>query len=353
MTMPRRPVPPLDPDTELNSARFTSNVTDELLRYPLERLQIDSLVPADSPRLEGEDSTHIISLAEVGDQLPPIVVHTPSMRVIDGMHRVRAAATCGATEISARMVTGSLQDAFLLAVRLNVAHGLPLSRADRVAAVKRIGTSHPEWSDGLIANVVGLSIVTVGKIRRRFTEESDRVDARVGRDGRVRPINGAAGRALVSKLLTENRSASLREIAMQAGVSPTTVQDVRRRMDAGEDPLPARQRSAAVRAKATTSNNANESPTGGQSLGPSEAIANLVGLLRKDPSLRFNDSGRTLIRWLDSQLASVSDWRRMVRGIPAHCNGTVAELARAYAAAWGELAKQIESIDSSHHSRRI
>jgi len=43
----------------------------------------------------------------------------------------------------------------------------------------------------------------------------------------------------------------------------------------------------------------------------------------------------------------------MVRGIPAHCNGTVAELARAYAAAWGELAKQIESIDSSHHSRRI
>jgi len=346
MSTPERPVSSPDSDTELNFARFTSKVADELLRYPLARLRMDSLVHADSPRLEGEDSAHIASLVEVGEQLPPIVVHTPSMRVIDGMHRVRAAAARGATEISARMVTGSIHDAFLLAVRLNDAHGLPLSRADRIAAVNRIDRSHPKWSDGLIANVVGLSVVTVGKIRRSSTAEPDRMDARVGRDGRVRPINGAAGRALASKLLTENRTASLREIAMQAGVSPSTVQDVRRRMDAGEDPVPPRQRSAGARAKATTSNSANESPTCDQGLGPRESIANLVGLLRKDPSLRFNDSGRALLRWLDSQLASMSDWNRIVRGVPAHCSGTLAEAARAYAAAWGDLAEQVESIGS-------
>lgn len=346
MSTPERPVLSPDPDADRNFARFTSKVAEELLRYPLARLRIDSLVPADSPRLEGEDSAHIVSLAEIGEQLPPIVVHAPSMRVIDGMHRVRAAAARGATEISARMVTGSPHDSFLLAVRLNVVHGLPLSRADRIAAVNRIDSSHPEWSDGLIAGVVGLSVATVGKIRRSSTAESDRTDARVGRDGRVRPINGAAGRALASKLLTENPTATLREIAMQAGVSPTTVQDVRRRMDAGEDPFPARQRSAAARAKTTTSNSANESVTSDQGLGSREAIASLVGLLKKDPSLRFNDSGRALLRWLDSQLASMSDWNRIVRGVPAHCTGTLAEAARAYAAAWGELAKQVESIGS-------
>ena len=346
MSTPERPISSPDTDSERNFARFTSKVADELLRYPLARLRIDSLIRADSPRLEGEDSAHVVSLVEVGEQLPPIVVHTPSMRVIDGMHRVRAATACGATEISARMVTGSLHDSFLLAVRLNIAHGLPLSRADRTAAVVRIDRSHPEWSDGLIANVVGLSVATVGRIRRGSTAESDRMDARVGRDGRVRPINGAAGRALASKLLMENRAASLREIAMQAGVSPTTVQDVRRRMDAGEDPLPARQQSAGARAKVARSNSADESPTSDQGIGPREAIASLVGILKKDPSLRFNDSGRALLRWLDSQLASMSDWNRIVRDVPAHCSGTLAEAARAYAAAWEELAKQVESIGS-------
>jgi len=42
----------------------------------------------------------------------------------------------------------------------------------------------------------------------------------------------------------------------------------------------------------------------------------------------------------------MSDWNRMVRGVPAHCSGTLAEAARAYAAAWGELAEQVESMGS-------
>src|SRR2546421_3267487 len=55
------------------------------------RVPVRSLLPADSPRLNGEDAEHIRVLAAVEAKLPPILVHRASMRVIDGMHRLGAA----------------------------------------------------------------------------------------------------------------------------------------------------------------------------------------------------------------------------------------------------------------------
>jgi hypothetical protein len=49
------------------------------------------------PRLKGESQAHIQGLAEVGGGLPPILVHRQSMRILDGMHRVRAAIVRGDT----------------------------------------------------------------------------------------------------------------------------------------------------------------------------------------------------------------------------------------------------------------
>src|ERR1700761_6922703 len=42
-------------------------------------------------RADGVDEDHVAVLADMLDDLPPIVVHRPSMRVVDGLHRVRAA----------------------------------------------------------------------------------------------------------------------------------------------------------------------------------------------------------------------------------------------------------------------
>src|SRR5258708_15275107 len=56
-----------------------------------------SLRPADTPRLGGENLDHGKALAEVGDCWPPILVHPQTMRVIDGMHRARAARPRGQT----------------------------------------------------------------------------------------------------------------------------------------------------------------------------------------------------------------------------------------------------------------
>jgi len=68
---------------------------------PVERVAVDLLVSSDSPRLVGESVDHIRMLAESGTDLPPILVHRPTMRVIDGMHRLRATTLRGERELRA------------------------------------------------------------------------------------------------------------------------------------------------------------------------------------------------------------------------------------------------------------
>ncbi|MGP4002862.1 hypothetical protein [Streptomyces sp. 8N706] len=55
-------------------------------------LPVNSLLPADSPRLEGENLRHVRALAEVQTALLSIVVHCPTMRFVDGVHWLHAAA---------------------------------------------------------------------------------------------------------------------------------------------------------------------------------------------------------------------------------------------------------------------
>ncbi|GAA0896563.1 hypothetical protein GCM10009574_073920 [Streptomyces asiaticus] len=107
---------------------------------------IHLLLESDSPRVDGEDTDYVKALAESGARLPPIVVHRATRRVVDGMHRLRAAELRGQESIEAQFFEGSTSDAFVLSVWLNTAHGLSLSTADRSAAALRIIRSHPQWS---------------------------------------------------------------------------------------------------------------------------------------------------------------------------------------------------------------
>jgi hypothetical protein len=59
------------------------------------------------------------------------------MRVLDGMHRVRAAILRGDAVIAAVFFDGDADAGFVEAVRANISHGLPLTVADRKAAVAR------------------------------------------------------------------------------------------------------------------------------------------------------------------------------------------------------------------------
>ncbi|MER6222661.1 ParB/RepB/Spo0J family partition protein, partial [Streptomyces sp900105755] len=132
---------------------------------------IEALKPSDSPRGLRQDEDHVRKLAESGRDFEPILVHRPTMRVIDGMHRLSAMALRGHREMAVRFFDGSEADAYVLSVQLNVRHGLPLTRAERRLAASRILLSHPHWSDRAIAERTGLSDKTVGKLRRSASAE--------------------------------------------------------------------------------------------------------------------------------------------------------------------------------------
>ena len=193
-----------------------------------------------SPRLNGEDRAHIARLAETDAPLPPILVHRRTMRVIDGMHRLMAASLQGRGMIEVEFFDGSEADVFLRAVQENIAHGLPLTQADRRAAAKRIIATHPHMSDRAIGHVAGLAAKTVAAMRKRSTEDPAQSNARVGRDGRVRPLDSSEARRRAAELLTGQPESSLRDVARAAGISPATVLDVRKRLERGESPVPER-----------------------------------------------------------------------------------------------------------------
>ncbi|WP_231999847.1 hypothetical protein [Mycobacterium sp. 1245852.3] len=260
------------------------------------------------------------------------------MQIVDGFHRVAAALNQGLDSVKVQFVDGPADLAFIAAVRANVTHGLPLSLADRRAAATRIIGTHAHWSDRVIAEITGLSAKTVCGIRSKSGGPQN-PDARLGKDGRLRPVNPAASRALVAELIKAKPEATLREIAAEAGVSPNTVRAVRDRLRGSECGI----------------------TVGSQNLGRSTGgrprltihrematdVAPLLDILARDPTLRMNAEGRKLLRWL--HLRSIGpDAAGVFDPAPAHCLEHLIELAKRCAVNWGKVASDLEE---AHRSR--
>lgn len=340
---------------------------------------IASLRPGESPRLNGQDKAHIMRLAELETPLPPILVDRNTMKVIDGMHRLMVASLKGRETVEVRFFDGSAADAFLWAVKENVAHGLPLSLADRRAATARIILSHQELSDRALGELVGLAARTVASIRRSVANGTSPSDRRVGRDGKVRPLSGVEGRQRVADLLAEQPDASSRVLARRAGVSPATVRDVRQRLARGEAPArgmlgprgaPADDNAAdtstpgtlvgesgPVRKTGGTDHSAGQEAAAGQSARaiypPSltadspdsmlrAASATALEKLLRDPSLRHSEPGRYLLRLLQLNAAGEQEWPRVLTALPPHCLATVVVLARQYGEMWLGFAQELD-----------
>lgn len=303
-------------------------------------VETGSLSTADSPRISGVDQEHVESLAVVQSPLPPITVHRATMRVIDGLHRLRAAELRGQRKIAVRFFDGDAADAFVLAVESNVTHGLPLTTADRKRAAGRIIASHPQWSDRMIASVSGIAPGTVAEIRRRAPADPSADGGRIGHDGRVRPVNGTEGRRVASELIAENPQLSLRQIARVAAISPETVRDVRNRMMRGEDPL-------SRRGKQTKRETLIAAPrAGGPTAVPDRDTgqdrAAVLKRLNADPALRFSETGRTLLRLLNIHTISAEEWDEIIDKAPPHCGRIVAYLAGECAEMWADVALRVQ-----------
>lgn len=300
----------------------------ELKKYVLTPLV--AIRPADSPRLSGEDEENIKRLAELESGAPPIIVHRQTMRVVDGMHRLRAAQLRGLEHILVEFFDGTEHDAFKYSVEINTKHGLPLTLADRKAAAERIVCSHPDLSDRSIASCTGLSPKTVGAIRS--SAPAPRIDGRRGQDGRVRPIDAGEGRLRAQDIIERRPDASLREIAREAGVSPTTAKDVRDRMNRGDSPVLSAGRPVTVNAASV------------RDQGPAQVhVRDDLARLRRDPAVRQSESGRTLLCWLARHAADLEQWRDLVKALPPHRNELFARIARQCADEWRSAAVDIEN----------
>jgi transposase-like protein len=158
------------------------------------------------------------------------------------------------------------------------------------------------------------------------------------------------------KLLLDQPEASLREIARRAGISPSTVHDVRKRLrnETGRDkpawsqgraqtpaqaPAPG-SGSAPASAKQESAGQPNPAPPRAE---PTEMdAAATLRALRIDPSVRLTASGRTLLRLLDVHSLDRIAWQRLAETVPAHCNSMVAEAARQCAEIWQTFARDLE-----------
>jgi ParB-like chromosome segregation protein Spo0J len=207
---------------------------------PTTRVRLDELRRGLSPRLGRPDPVHVRALAERVHDLPPIVVHAPTMMIVDGQHRVRVLEQCGATHADVVMLDCSQGEAHAEAIRLNSTHGKPLSVVERECAARRLLAVEPGWSDRRIALLCGLSDKTIARLRRATAADPQlrAPNERTGLDGKQRSTDPASVRRQVADLLRSTPDISARRAAALIRTSQATVLDVRRRLERGDDPVP-------------------------------------------------------------------------------------------------------------------
>jgi ParB-like chromosome segregation protein Spo0J len=284
-----------------------------------------------SPRAEKYDPEHVTALVEVLGKVPPILVHAPTMRVIDGVHRVMAARSAGWTAIPAVLFDGDETEARIEAVRTNVAHGKPLSLAEREAAAVGILELVPDWSNRRVASVTGLSPKTVGRLRARATGDSAQLRAgsaggdadqggrsryRVGRDGKRRPVDPVAVRQRVAEALRDDPDASIRAIARRTGASQATVRDVRDRLERGVSEVA----SLAERRRKRSLPASSSMPEPG-----------LAGVVPGE-----------FAQWFETHHVEDKDWKEFVDTIPISRVYEIADMARQRSESWRAFASALE-----------
>jgi len=293
-------------------------------------LPLDALHVGPSLRVEGLDARHVATLAELAGAWPPIVVRRDDGSVVDGQHRVAAARRLGLATLQVTWFDGSAEDAFVEFVRCNVGHGLPLGLGERRSAASRILRSHPERSDRSVASVCGVSPKTIARLRGELARSGPRhVPARrVGRDGRVRPVDPAELRARITEELERRPEASLRAIAAAVGSSPETVRSVRGKLRTAEGGSVTAE-PAAVDTEATV-------------LGLLTRRAHTGHRLEGDRAFATREGGCEFIEWFDATSVEPTDHWSHVGNVPRSRIYEVADEARRRAQFWVHFADSLE-----------
>lgn len=165
----------------------------------MQKLAIDSIVidARIMVRQLNQDlaSDYSVKMKE-GANFPPIVVFLIDEQyyLSSGRHRYEAQKINGALEVDAIVKEGTTDEAWLFGLQDNATHGHRISHEETKLAVKRM-MEHPVWKDWTnttIAKIVGVTAMTVGRIRKKLQdemEEQEPVKKYKTKDGTEKTVN--------------------------------------------------------------------------------------------------------------------------------------------------------------------
>ena len=150
------------------------------------------------------------------------------------------------------------------------------------------------------------------------------MQSRLGKDGKLRPVDPGASRARIVNLLQTKPDQSLREIARLTGTSPATVISVRSRLN-------------------------RASNEGDREEAPSATPASVPWL--SDSALGSTDEGRGFAGWFEKTDVD-GQWKDYVGGIPVSRIYEVSDEARRRAGEWLAFASTLEERAKLRRSSR-
>jgi hypothetical protein len=121
-----------------------------------------------------------------GDKFPPIMVFHDGSEywLADGFHRYFASKSNSALEIECDVRDGTLDDAILYAFSANGRRGLSMSAEDNRNIIIRM-LQHPvwsKWSNAEIAKHVGVSKMTVGRVKTSLEKDKPAPTKKIYKD---------------------------------------------------------------------------------------------------------------------------------------------------------------------------
>jgi len=166
------------------------------------RLKLDSIrLDAGTQTRAHIDDATVAEYAEAmarGDRFPPVVVFQNDGEFImaDGFHRHKAAHRARLKHLLVEIRQGSRKDALRFALGANHKHGLRRTNGDKRRAVELALAEFGNQSDGLLAEMCGVSQPFVTNIRHQLITVMSS-GPRLGKDGKFRalPVRGINGSA--------------------------------------------------------------------------------------------------------------------------------------------------------------
>ena len=142
--------------------------TTNAYEVPISQLVID---PGLRIRVDGIEDAHVFALVEVLDKLPPItgVPRAGQIVVTDGHHTLAAHQNAGRETVDVQLERPPEDgDLYAAAFERNRLHGKALTLKDKTAFAEHLLRRHPSTSNMQVARRAGLSPTTVQSIRERL-----------------------------------------------------------------------------------------------------------------------------------------------------------------------------------------